>query len=180
MAMLEAALLTTAVVGAGMSAFGQYREGMDAGEASRYNADISRQSAEMTETSGALDAERQRKQVSRLVGSQKAKYGASGVELTGSPLDVMIGTATEGELDAQIIEYNTKVKARGYQSQAEYDEKLAGIYERSGIIKAGSTLLTQGAQIGAGYLTSVKTPTSTSSYQGTYGSMKLNNPYRGY
>lgn len=177
---VESALLATAVIGTGISAYSSYREGQDAAEASRYNAEISRQNASMVEASGALDAARQRKQVSRLIGTQKALYGGAGVELTGSPLDVMINTAAEGELDAQIIEYNTKVKSMGMMSQAAYDEKLAGIYERSGIFKAGSTLLTQGSQIALGYMGSPTSPKAESigSYKGyRYSGGK---PYKGY
>ena len=158
---IETALLATAVIGMGVSAYGSYREGQDAAEASKYNAQVSREEAQMTEASGALDAERQRKQVSRLIGTQKAGYAGAGVELTGSPLDAMIYTAAEGELDAQIIEYNTKIKARGAMSQAEYDEKLAGTYQRSGLLKAGGTLLTQGSQIGATYYTPKTTTPKT-------------------
>jgi hypothetical protein len=128
------------------------RQVQDAAEAARYNADIARQESQMIESSGALDASRQRKATARLIGTQKAAYAGAGVELTGSPLDVMINTAAEGELDAKIIEYNTKVRAVGAMSQADYDERLAGIYERSGAFKAGSTLLTSGAQLGAGYI----------------------------
>lgn len=166
MAMLEAALLGAGIVGMGISAYGSYREGQDAAEASRYNAEMSRLSSEreaqMVEASGALDASRQRKATRTLVGKQKALYGASGVELTGSPLDVMINTAAEGELDAQILEYNTKVKAQtlryGGSAQAAYDEKMAGIYETSGAYKAGSTLLTSGTQLASTYY---KKPTKT-------------------
>lgn len=184
---VEAALLATSVIGAGMQAYGSWREGMDASEASKYNAEIARQTSEreatMVEASGALDASRQRKKVSRLVGTQKAQYGGAGVELTGSPLDVMINTAGEGELDAQIMEYNTRVKASTlrYQGQAQgaYDEKLAGIYERSGTTNMVSTLLTQGATIGSGYLTPAKVgSTKIGSYTGyrTSGGK----PYGGY
>jgi hypothetical protein len=157
---MTTALLATGIIGMGMSAYGQYREGQDAAEASQYNANMARQSSEMeakmVEQSGELDASRQRKQVSRLIGTQKAYYAGSGVELSGSPLDLMIETAAEGELDAQIMEWNAKTKASairyGGQSQAAYDEKMAGTYARSGMYRAGSTLLTQGSKIGLGYM----------------------------
>lgn len=145
-------LTVMAVAGMAMQAYGQYQEGQDAKKASEYNASISRQEAELARQSGALDAERQRKQTGKIVGTQKTQYGASGVELTGSPLDVMIETAAEGELDARIIEYNANVLAAKGMSQAAYDEKLAGIYERSGMMKAGSTLLTQGSKISSDYI----------------------------
>ena len=165
------------------SAWGSYQEGQSAKEASDYNARIERQNAEMSasmvEQSGALDASRQRRDVSKLIGTQKAGYAGAGVELSGSPLDAMINTAAEGEYDAQIMEYNTRAKATsiryGGASQAAYDEKMGNIYATSGTMKAGSTLLTQGSKIGTSYLAS--TPQS---YQGTYGSLKLDNPYKGY
>jgi len=174
---VETTLLAMAVVGGvvgtAASVYGSYKEGQDAAEASRYNASIARESAGMTEQAGALDAQRQRKQVSRVISAQKAQAGASGIELTGSPLDVMIESATEGELDAQIIEYNTKVRARGFMSQASYDDQLATTQERAGLFKAGTTLLTSATQIGSQYYgAGYKRPTK-SGYQGTFGSLKL-------
>lgn len=197
---LETALLATTIISAGVSAYGQYQEGQDAAQASRYNADIARQNADITrqnaelnagmiEQSGALDASRQRKQVRRLVGTQKAGYAGAGVELTGSPLDVMINTSAEGELDAQIMEYNTKVKAISTRyagaSQAAEDERLASIYgiqagnqERSGMFRAGSTLLTSASQIGSSYFAPSSSATKIGSYTGyrTSGGK----PYGGY
>lgn len=143
--------LVAGLIGAGISSYGAWQEGQDAKKAAEYNASVARQESQMIEQSGALDASRQRKQVSKLVGRQKAAYGASGVELTGSVIDTMMDTAAEGEYDAKVIEYNTKVRSIGALSQAEYQDRLAGIYERSGIIKAGTTLLTQGANIGTNY-----------------------------
>ena len=146
----EAGLLMS-VIGIGVNAYGAYREGQDASEASKYNAEIARQQAKMAEEAGALDASRHRKQMSRLISGQKAAYAGSGVELTGSPLDAMIYTAAEGELDAQIIEYNAKVKSMGYMSQAIYDERLSDIYRKEGLYRAGSTLLTGATQIAGDY-----------------------------
>lgn len=148
---VEALLLTTAIIGVASSAYGSYREGQDAAEASKYNARIAQEEAVLTEQAGALDASRQRKQISRLIGTQKALSAGSGIELTGSPLDVMINTAAEGELDAQILEYNTKVQASRFRSQSARDLELAGVSRTSGALKAGATILTQGSKIGTDY-----------------------------
>lgn len=158
---IETALLATAIIGAGISAYSQYKEGQDSAEAARYNAEVSRRNAEMSATmieqSGALEVEQKGKEARTFLGTQKAKYGGLGVELTGSPLDVMIGTAANFELDKQIIEYNTKANALktryGGESQAGYDEKLASIYETSGTLRAGSTILTSASKIGSQYYT---------------------------
>jgi hypothetical protein len=144
-------LMAVATIGAGVSAYGSYREGQDAKAASQYNANVAREQAAMIEQSGAMDASRQRKQVSRLIGTQKAGYAGAGVELSGSPLDAMIYTAAEGEMDAQIIEYSSRIKSQGLLSQAKYDERLGDIYARSGMVRAGGTLLSQGTSIASQY-----------------------------
>lgn len=151
MGLATVALGLMSVVGAGISAYGSIREGQDQAQASRYNADVARQQATMIEQSGALEAEDKRRQALRLTKRQTALYAASGVTLSGSPLAVMIDSAAEGELDARISEYNTKVGASQARSQAGYDEMQAGMYERGGLYKAGTTLLTAGTNIATNY-----------------------------
>jgi hypothetical protein len=129
-----------AIAGALTSAYGSYREGQDAKEASNYNAQVARTNAEMSasmvEQQGTFDVAQKAKEARRFSGTQKAGYGASGVELSGSPLDVMINTAGEFALDQNIMEYNTKVKAQslryGGASQAAYDVKMGNIYATAG------------------------------------------------
>ena len=152
---VETALLITAMVGVGVTAYSQYKEGQDAAEAAKYNAKVSRRNAELEavaiEQSGAVEASQKRKEIKRLISTQKAKYGAAGIELTGSPLEVMIGTAAEGELDAQIIEYNAKREAYatryGAASQGIQYERAAEAYQTSGTLKAASTILTSASKI---------------------------------
>ena len=161
---VESALLITSIIGVAVSAYGNFREGQDAAEAGEYNARIGREEAALTEQAGALQASRQREQVSRLIGAQKAITAGSGIELTGSPIDVMMDTAAEGEFDAQIIEYNTRIQAARLRSGSTRDIELARASRTSGIFRAGSTILTQGSRIGTDYFgfgyrqpTSVKT-----------------------
>jgi hypothetical protein len=147
------------LVGSAISAYGSYKEGQDAKEASNYNAAISRQNSEreaqMVEQQGTFDVAQKTKEARRFSGTQKASYGASGVELSGSVLDTMISTANEFELDKNILEYNSKVKAQslryGGSSQANYDQKLGDMYATSGLLKSGSTLLTAGSKVYADY-----------------------------
>lgn len=62
-----------------------------------------------------------------LYGTQKAEYGASGVEATrGTPLRAMMETKKAGSLDMMTIRYNAfkeyqmhKIQAYGYQQQFE-------------------------------------------------------------
>lgn len=58
------------------------------------------------------DAADQRRENRRMLSSIRATYGASGLDMAGSPLDVLGDTAMEGEVDAQRIEYAGRVEAR--------------------------------------------------------------------
>lgn len=68
------------------------------------------------------EAERIRNRSSRLLGSQRADFAKSGVVVgSGTSQDVMLDSATQGELDALIAEYtgeseavNEEFKAKGY------------------------------------------------------------------
>jgi hypothetical protein len=85
----------------------------------------------------------------------------------------MINTAAEGELDANIMEYNYKAKAYATRfsgaSQATYDEKLGNMYATSGMFKAGSSLLTAAGNMYAqGSMASAKTPAKAPAKAGGY------------
>jgi len=74
-----------------------------------YVADQNRKSTlEMAE----IDAADRRRENRRALSAIRASYGASGVELAGSPLDVLQDSATELELDAQRTEYEGRVRGR--------------------------------------------------------------------
>lgn len=139
------------VVGMAASAFGQYQAGQDASKAAKYNASIARQQADMRQQQAQLEIERQRRQNELMKSRQVALYGKAGVKMTGSPLAVMDATATEMDMDTQIMKYNADVDSTRYRSEAAIADMDAGIYERTGTIKAGTTLLTQGGQMVSDY-----------------------------
>lgn len=155
MGLETAALITTGIAtlaGTGMSIYGSIKEGNDAANAARRNADTARMQAKNIEAAGALDAQRQRKQAESLYKRQKALYGASGVTFSGSPMAVMLDTAAEAELDAQIGEYNTKINRNQALSQADYDDYQAQVYSQAGLFKAGSSLLTGASNFATNYM----------------------------
>jgi hypothetical protein len=76
-----------------------------------------------------------------MLGSIRAAYGASGLAMDGSPLDVIQATATEQELDVEKILYRGDVEAIGLTDQATSFRTQANIYRMGG----------NAAQIAAGY-----------------------------
>ncbi len=170
--------LTTAlmVAGTAMSAVGQIQQGYAASAAAEsnasllemqgresqitaeYNAAVSRANAEAIRTSADLDIVRQRAAQKTFRGAQAAKYAGAGVKLEGSPLDVLIDTAAQFELDILITDFNAKTAISQQEFAAQQSLRagrsavlLAGMqaaqqrtkakyYKRAGWIGAGSTL----------------------------------------
>lgn len=61
---------------------------------------------------GEIDAEDQRRENRRMLSSIRTAYGASGLQMAGSPLDVLEDSAAEGELDAQRKQFEGRVRGR--------------------------------------------------------------------
>lgn len=74
--------------------------------------------ATATETAGAAEEERQRLRSRFILADQRARYGASGVVLEGSPLEVLAFSAGQEELDALTIRFNTGTKVNDLQAEA--------------------------------------------------------------
>lgn len=55
--------------------------------------------------------------VQRVLGSQRAGYAAAGVTMEGTPLNVAMDTATQGEIDRLAIIYGGDVKQAGLDSE---------------------------------------------------------------
>jgi hypothetical protein len=81
---------------------------------------------------GARDEKRLRLQARQFAESQRARFGASGLVMSGSPLNVMADTAQGIEEDAAVTRLNTLrerwgfvMDARNYENQAEASEVSA-------------------------------------------------------
>jgi hypothetical protein len=82
------------------------------------------------------EAKLRRKEGKRLVGTQQTRYAKSGVEPTGTPLEVMSESIREAEMDALMIEMGGEEEARQYR-EAGRGQMM------SSLISGGSTLLTR-------------------------------------
>lgn len=155
---LATTAIVTSAIGVGVSAYGQYKEGQAANKAAEYNAQVMERNAQVAgmQQQNALErgdvAEKQhRLRVSRLIGEQRAGFGASGVVVdTGSPLDVVMDTAEQGELDALTIRHNAAMEAWGYRNQQDEfisNASMTRATKRSPGFAAATTLLTGAGQV---------------------------------
>lgn len=143
MALLPVAIGVMAAGGL-TSAYGAYTQGEHQAEAARRNADAQRIQGQLAVQEAQRQEQLQREKAARLMSKQRAMYGSSGAEMTGSPLEVMADQAYQNEMDALAIRHQGALERWKYDTAAENSEWMAGNYSSAGKISAASTLLTTG------------------------------------
>ncbi|MEZ5665874.1 MAG: hypothetical protein R3F55_00230 [Alphaproteobacteria bacterium] len=94
--------------------------------ASRDDAAASRQQADAAVAQAAADAFEKRRAIRRDLGRARARLGAAGVTIEGSPVEVLTDLAAEGELEARRIESEGAAAARGHLHRAGQARSQAG------------------------------------------------------
>ncbi len=124
------------VVGATASVAG----GISAMQQGKAQAKALGQQAERQKEAGELEAARKRREARFLQGAQAARFAKAGVDITGTPLQVMEETAKQQELDAMLLRFGGDIAATRTKSEGE----LAKRRGTSGLIKglgSGATIL---------------------------------------
>ena len=156
-----------------LGAAGSIQQGQAAAKAAKYNAQVAEMNATISERRakdaldrGAFEEQQKRRENAALMGKQKAAMAANGIDLTfGSPLDMIVDSATLGELDALTIrknayreEYDYRVQAANQRAQKTMYEGAAKSALTGGYLAAGGTILGGAGNAYKNY------------YQATYGS----------
>ena len=152
------------MLGGMIGAMGAQAQGQSAAAAQQFNADLAGRNATLARESAATDAAIQERQSRMQLGSIRAAYGASGVTMAGSPLDVLEMSVANAERDRQQILYRGELKALGYEDtrtlslfgaesakkQAEftsYSSLLTGATGAAKLFTAGHTASSAGAPV---------------------------------
>lgn len=132
------------------------KQGMDAKKSAEYNAKVSEMEAEQVTKSAEFEADKQRQDVERLLASQRAVYGASGIDISagGSVSKVQQQTAIEGNLDTQAILYNGEIEAARARNAASFARFSGKQQQTAGFVNAGTTLLSGASKTTQLYLKS--------------------------
>lgn len=77
----------------------------------RDNAKLAEENATLSREQSIYDGEKIRQLNRRLVGAQKAAVAKSGIQIEGSPTDVIYDSSLQGELDALLTEYKGEIDA---------------------------------------------------------------------
>ena len=136
-----AATAITQIASPFIAAKGQKQAAAAEQAADERNAQLSDIQAQEIITSGEITQEEMAGQALILRSAQESAYAKAGVMLSGSPLEVMLHSATDFEFDMAIERYNTAVKVSQAQSQAQVDRYSGQLARQSGKVQAGMTLL---------------------------------------
>lgn len=174
----QAAAAAVALIGSAMSAYSRYQQGQAQqrqadfqSKMAQRNAQIAEQNAQMAEQEGREakrigyeNAVRKRQEAARIIGSQRAAFGASGAQADqGAALDLALDTAEKGELDAFQLrqqgldtDYNKRIEAWNFREQGagqQLQGQLFGMQSQSYTpwLSAGGTLLQGAGQAGSNY-----------------------------
>lgn len=140
------------VAGAIFSAVSALRQGQAAKSAADYNAQINQQNAALAQQEAADQARQQDRENYLRLGAIRAAQGKSGgVADEGSVLDVLGDAAAQGELEKQNILYRGTLRARGFSNTAALDTYGGGNAVTASYWKAGSELLSGGANAYSSY-----------------------------
>lgn len=130
------------LIGGGISAFGQIKQGQQAKAAGEYNFQLQQENAALATQEGDFAIARQKREAEQAIGQATAQYGASGVDTgQGSALDVLQQSAAQGVLDSSKIAYQASLKARGFRQTGDIDLFKGQNAETSSYYSAAGTLL---------------------------------------
>ena len=150
-----------ALIAGGVSAYAAIQQGEAARSQARTQARLAEQQGEFARQAAAADAETKRRQYERVLGTQRARYGASGVLASeGSPLLVMMQSEEEAALDIARVRHGGAVAAHGLQIEADLLRRQGRQARRQARLQAGGALLSGVGQAGSLY-GRYKTPTTS-------------------
>lgn len=103
---------------AGIGAYSAIQQGKAAEGAAKYSANIERRNATIASQKSQYESERLRKRNVLIRGRQQAVYAKSGVEISGTPEDVMYDSEIEGQLDLLAVRYAGTIAASDAEARA--------------------------------------------------------------
>jgi len=145
--------------------------GYAANAEAEYNAVVLNQQAKQIEEQKKLDSMKYDRLKRQYSGAIVSRTAASGLELSGSPLAVLLDTQTQIEMDRATSQYNLELEKRYKMSQADITRQRGKSAIRSGYMGAFTSLLTTGA-----YLTGPSLTPKVTSSGGMFGTYKKLTP----
>lgn len=136
-----------AIASAVVGFMGAIQQGNAAEASAKANAQALREQRKQDIQTAQIAAEDKRRDQRRQLSSLRASYGSSGIELAGTPLDVLSDTSMEMALDSRRIEYEGEVRGRESETRARIALAEGKNAKKASRISAFSSLLSAGSSI---------------------------------
>jgi len=122
--------------GAGLQGLGALMQGQAQAAGYTTSQHGAEQAAKETKEKAAYEAWRNDVFTRQTLGEQKNMFGALGIEMRGTAVDVLAATAQQRALDQAMTMHNARMEAAGYTKAAEDYGKAASKAEDAGILGA--------------------------------------------
>lgn len=142
-----------AIVGAGISIYGQVKGNQAQASAERANARFYQEQADFAEKAGDRELDIYKDQAAEFFGQQKSGFARAGVELQGSPLLALADSISRQQREEEAIQMDTAAKVREANLKGGLANKTAASLSNfaNNALPASGTLLTAGAQAYGAY-----------------------------
>lgn len=130
-----------AIIGTVVSAAGSIVSGVQQQQLANAQAKALEQQALADSQASGYEAQRERRQQELRLANARAQVGASGVAMSGSPSEVLVANAREGEMDIRAIQYGSQIRQNNLYTQGQIAKWQGKQAMASGIINAGTGLI---------------------------------------
>lgn len=153
-------------VGGGMvQGYARYSQAMAEKQELEYNAAVARNQALMARYSTEIAVQQHKKAIFDIIGESRAAIAASGLQESGSPLEILLETAREGEHEMRLIEYEGRLRALGLRDEADMLENRAKTAMTIGRAAAVGTALSSAGSTQYSYSGSSRSTQEGGGYQ---------------
>lgn len=129
------------LLGAGVGAIGNIMNANQAADTAEFNAKQSEQEAQIAKRRAEIEEQNFRYAHAKLLGTQRAKYGASGVTYSGSAKDVHQASVIQGERDAFRIKYQGLLNQNNAYTKAALSRLQGASARTAGYVNATAGFL---------------------------------------
>jgi len=133
--------MSLAIAATAIMAYGALRNGMAQKASADYNAEVLTERAKQEGIKASIIGDKIRRAKTRMEGTQTAGYAKAGVRIEGTPLSVLVDTATQYEEDIAVNDYNKRVAQAGYTMGAEAEEIKGREATLATALSIGGTIL---------------------------------------
>lgn len=134
------ATLLLGIVGGAIQAVGALQSANATARAAEYNAQVADRNRLIILQQADAEASDKILENKRRMSSIRAQYGAAGIDLAGSPLEVLQDSAIEGALDVSRTRYKGELRAIEQTDNAQLSRMEASNARTAGTISAVGSL----------------------------------------